>query len=231
MPTALILTGCGRYADPWHPYEETSQLLSSVCADAGWAVELTQQIDHRLAEGLEDIDLLVVNAGDPTRASSAAMAEPLPGPPPAVLQAASRSLEQALTEGMGLLAVHSAAASLRDYPSFREHLGGAWEPGTSWHPPQCELTVEPGPDHPISAGLGAFTVFDERYSDLVVDGPVDPVAVVHDGEQSHVVLWARVVGSCRVVYDSLGHDARSYASTGHRDLLGRALHWLTDEAS
>lgn len=33
---ALILSGAGRYADPWHPYAETSARLASLVAEAGF---------------------------------------------------------------------------------------------------------------------------------------------------------------------------------------------------
>jgi type 1 glutamine amidotransferase len=32
----------------------------------------------------------------------------------------------------------------------------------------------------------------------------------------------------RTFYDALGHDAASYQSAEHRELLRRALAWLTD---
>ena len=44
----------------------------------------------------------------------------------------------------------------------------------------------------------------------------------------HPMIWAREHGPGRVVYDGLGHDARSYDSADHRALLLRAAAWLTD---
>ena len=41
------------------------------------------------------------------------------------------------------------------------------------------------------------------------------------------MIWAREHGAGRVVYDGLGHDSRSYDSPAHRDLLRRAVDWLT----
>ena len=41
---AIILSGAGRYADPWHPYAETSARLAELAATAGYDVEV-----HELA--------------------------------------------------------------------------------------------------------------------------------------------------------------------------------------
>ena len=62
---AIILNGAGRYADPWHPYAETSARLASLVAEAGYDVEVRDDVDAALATLGGDVALLVVNAGDP----------------------------------------------------------------------------------------------------------------------------------------------------------------------
>ena len=44
----------------------------------------------------------------------------------------------------------------------------------------------------------------------------------------HPLVWARELGRSRIVYDALGHDVRSYESAEHRELLTRALQWLSN---
>ncbi|KJL26082.1 Trehalose utilization [Microbacterium oxydans] len=231
MVDALILTGTGRYADPWHPYAETSPLLAELVRTAGFSPRIETDVDAAL-RGLDPgVRLLVVNAGDPEGpdAGDAPDAQAPTVPREHRFEhavAGDLALGAALDRGIGLLAVHSAAASLRDYPSYERALGGRWVRGTSWHPHFDEAQVRLDPRHPLATGMPDFTVDDERYTDLRVHGDIDRLAFhEHDGVQ-HPLVWTREVGPSRVVYDALGHDSRSYASTGHRELLGRTLQWL-----
>jgi type 1 glutamine amidotransferase len=80
------------------------------------------------------------------------------------------------------------------------------------------------PGHPLVAGLADFTIVDERYSDL--DHGSDPPTplLVADGLP---LLWARVHGNGRVVYDALGHHPASYAVPEHREIVRRAIRWAS----
>ena len=218
MPTILLLSGAHRYADPWHDFPETSACLARLARGCGWEVEVTEDIDERLAAGLTGIDLLIVNAGDPWRTDG----EPV-APSPDLLGRARAGLLDGLDAGLAILGLHTAAASLRDYPEFRRRLGGEWVRGVSWHPPYGPVHVRPLHDE-IVEGCGDFTVHDERYTDLVIDEGVEPLAGTDEGP--HILAWANRVGPTRVVYDALGHDTASYDSAGHRAFLRRALSWL-----
>lgn len=224
MAEAMILSGAGRYADPWHPYAATSEALAGILEQAGYGVRIDDDVDRALAR-IGDAELLVVNAGDPWRSTADGGPERPEAPEPAVLEAAADGLDEALERGIGILAVHAAVASLRDYPAFAGMLGAEWVPDASMHPPIGETVVHVHGNHPIAAG-GDFTVFDERYSHLHLLDTIEPIADhEHDGVR-HPLVWARESGRSRLVYDALGHDARSYESAGHRALLERAVAWL-----
>ena len=60
-----------------------------------------------------------------------------------------------------------------------------------------------------------------------LDGVIEPIAEHEEDGMRHPLIWAREVGASRVVYDALGHDTRSYDSPEHRELLTRALDWLS----
>ena len=109
-------------------------------------------------------------------------------------------------------------------------LGGRWVRGRTMHPPQdlASITIR-CTSHPIVAGMADFQVFDERYSFLQTN---PGVAVLCDREYdqvTHPVVWAREADSARVVYDGLGHDARSYDSGAHVELVERSVRWLLRE--
>ena len=62
---------------------------------------------------------------------------------------------------------------------------------------------------------------------LRLDDVIEPIAEHEEGGMRHPLVWARELGHSRLVYDALGHDTRSYESAEHRELLTRALHWLS----
>jgi uncharacterized protein len=222
---AIILSGSGRYADPWHPYHETSAALAGIIAGAGYRVEVSDDLLRGLGD-LGDADLLVVNAGNPATPLPDGAVDP--GAPGAdEIAAAVAGLDAALERGIGILAAHSAAGTLPEVPAFARALGARWLAGVSWHPPIGNARVHIVGTHPIAAGLADFTVYDERYSGLHLDDVIEPIAEHEEDGMRHPLIWARELGHSRLVYDALGHDASSYESTAHRELLVRALDWLS----
>lgn len=217
MTRALILSGAGRYADPWHPFAQTSACLAEILTGCGVSVTIATDVDAAMTR-LDGVDLLVVNAGDASR-------NDLPVPD---LSAARAGFAAALERGIAVLGTHTAAASLTDYPEWESVLGGRWLPERSMHPPIGPARVTLHADrHPVVAGLGDFDTVDERYSHLRVAADVVPLAAHTLDEVEHPLLWARTAGSSRVVYSALGHDARAYESAELRELLARAIRWLT----
>ncbi|GAA2044322.1 hypothetical protein GCM10009819_34090 [Agromyces tropicus] len=220
---AIILSGAGRYADPWHPYAETSARLAEIVAEAGFDVEVREDVDAALAALDDDVTLLVVNAGDPDRSSEDGSPLPADAPASAVDDG---PLEAALERGISILAVHAAASSLRDVDAFDRAIGGRWEWDLSWHPPLGEAHVHLVGNHAVREGLDDFTLEDERYSSLQLHDVIEPIAEHEEDGIRHPLVWAREIGPSRLVYDALGHDTRSYDSPGHRALLANALDWL-----
>jgi len=208
----VIASGEGRYADPWHPFAATSLRLQAVLEDAGFSVVIDQDLDGAMTR-LEGVDLLVINAGDPWRG---------PGDPPAA--ESITGFGAALDRGIGLLGLHAASATMRDYPEWADAFGAIWLPGLSGHPPigEARITMTASP---LGAELGDFDVLDERYSGLQLVGQSDIVATHEVEGVTCPTAWTRVVGRARVAADLLGHDERSYDSPGHRALLTRLARW------
>lgn len=221
---AVIASGTGRYADPWHPFPATSPILAAILADAGHHVEIDDDVDGAMTR-LDGVDLLVVNAGDPWRGLG----------PDAAIGAPTASIDgfvAALDRGIGVLAVHCAVSSLRDYPEWPVAIGAMWVPGLSWHPPAGPTTIHGGvlPDGTV---LDGFDVVDERYLRLQRIGRSTTVAE-HDADADGTAparrepsAWVRTVGASRVAVDALGHDEHAYESDGHRRLIARLAAWCT----
>jgi len=210
----LILSGGGEFADPWHPFAETSEALGELLGSIGHEVEIDDAVEQR-AQDLSDVDVLVTNAAD--------------GPVGPARSAAYDGIAAYLARGGSVFALHVGAATLLGMPEWETVTGMAWIDG-SWHPPlgPSQMRVDPLA-HPIAAGTADFELIDERYSDLRLGG--DSAAfVTHELDgASHPVMWARQHGTSRVVVDTMGHDIRSFESAEHRRLIERSFAWLLNE--
>lgn len=228
---ALLLSGTGRYSDPWHPFAETSGALTALLQAAGYDVDIPADVDAALAElhGRAEPampELLVVNVGLPRDGS------PSPHTPEA-----SAGLRRWLDSGRPMLVSHVSSTSFPDLPEWETGLGGRWVRGTSMHPDYgpAAIRLRPGSGGVVK-GIPDFELLDERYSYLrTAPGIRIHATHLHEGIE-HPVIWSlerpgtgsRAGG--RTFYDALGHDAASYKSAEHLELLRRAISWLSPPA-
>jgi uncharacterized protein len=230
MARILILSGAGRYDDPWHPFAESSAGIASVAEEAGHDAEVRDVVPDATAD-LDAFDLLVVNTGG--------------GGPDADLSrdpdwdASHRRIDDHARAGRPLLAVHTGLNTFRDWPGWGDLLGGLWVPGTSGHPAAGIATfqaVEGAEQHPVFAGLPhggdilpelegtpVLTARDERYSDLVLQDGITPLLCHETRPHLQTVGWAR---GRTVLCDALGHDGRAYLSVARRRYLANEIDWL-----
>lgn len=137
------------------------------------------------------------------------------------------ALQAHRVSGGGLLALHTGCICFDDWPGWQAMLGGGWVWGRSHHAPGLDtVAIRPLPDHPVTAGLGAFTLLDEHYLDLAVD----PRAVVlaqgsTAGGPEQPVAWAHEEGGARAVTLTTGHDLASMVHPGQARLVQRAALW------
>lgn len=210
---ALVLTGSGRYADPWHPFAEVGAQVADILRERGWEVAVSDDVDDGMAH-LDGYDLVAVCAGDPWRGGSR-------GAPPASVAGFAAALER----GIGVLAVHAAVSSLRDYPEWAPALGAMWVPGLSYHPEAGEMTVQVEPDTVPAEVPTTFHTHDERYCALQRLGHRTVVAW-HEGDGAkEAAAWVREHEGGRIAVDVLGHDARAFESSGHRTLVAALAAW------
>ncbi len=211
---ALLVSGGGRFADPWHRFAETSASLAAALGERGFAVEISDDADASLAGlGTGPLpSLLVLNIGGK---ETDRLAEP-----------ATEGLVAALQRGLPTLLVHSTLTSFPDWPRWREIAGGAWIQGTTYHPDYGPGVALADPGHPLTAGLDELPISDERYTRLWVDD-TSTVFLWHEEDgQRHPLGWTRRWGSSSIVVDALGHDAGAYRAAGRITLLQRELDWL-----
>ncbi|WP_431075464.1 ThuA domain-containing protein [Microbacterium phyllosphaerae] len=199
---ALIVTGVGAHADPWHGLAATSTALAGMLAER---MPVRHLDTDEIANGatLTGAALIVVNiSGD--LATDAAPASAVLDP-----------LLDAVAAGIPLLAVHSSSLAFRDDPRWAELLGGRWVPGSTMHPQIGWSLVQP------TAPLAPFRVYDERYSHLEVDDGSALRAIHTDDGITHALAWSRrgADGHGGAAYSALGHGVEAYRSAGTRALL------------
>jgi type 1 glutamine amidotransferase len=213
MPrTALVLVGHHPFTDPWHDDAAVGHLVALELARAGLDPVLRGTMPWALDEfDPADLALLVVKAAPGT-------------PDDDAFDAFDERLTAIVATGVPILALHQGSGAFRG--AYAAAVGGRWG-AHSWHPPLGDTAFRAADDeHPVSAGLAPFTAYDEGYAGLDLDEGIRPLVVVeHDGVPFPVV-W-QGPGPSRVLVDTLGHDARSFASEGRTDLLRREIAWLT----
>lgn len=206
MIRTLLFTGGGDYADPWHPYAESSEQLAELLREGGRDVEVTDAVDSALDALADGPELFVVNAG----------AGPEPHPRDAELAAAAIDHVES---GGTLLVVHLSTGLFPGHDDWELMIGARWIWDVSGHPPRGPfrvLTGEPGAD---------FDIVDESYARLRLH-PGSEVLAWHENDadgKRHPLVWRRPRGPGHVAVDLLGHDGASFAHPAHRELLERAL--------
>lgn len=217
----LVLSGRGRYADPWHDHAATSHEVALVLAGLVDEVEVRSSFPTAL-DDVDDFALVVVNCGrGRTDAAYDGDDDAWAGH--------HASLHRYAMGGGPVLGLHQSANTFADSPHWSEILGARWVPGVSGHPPFGESVFEVTQAHPVTDGMESVTALDERYCDVEqAAGSTTLLTHVEDGRR-HPAAWSRDDGRRRSAYDALGHDTESYRSSSRRLLLRREVTWLLGE--
>lgn len=146
--------------------------------------------------------------------------------------------ERLVRSGKGLVALHVSNVmgvaddgSLHpDYAAYNRVLGNRYlshGPGAQ----ESRHTIHIEKDHPITAGLEDFDVYDEHYEFELLDHDIEVLAsrTRSDGEVIPV-LYTRQVGDGRVVYLAMGHDLRVWGEPAFQTLVKQALRWVAKES-
>lgn len=223
MAGIRVLSGAGRYADPWHRFGESSAAAAAILRDAGHRVRIVETTAPDCLAGLAAVDLVVVNSGAGLDTSAAGIPAYAPD-----WGRAHRDFGAWLDAGGRCLVLHTGINTFRDWADWPRRVGGTWTAGVSGHPLRSIATFEAHPEalgHPILGGLSEVTCYDERYWRMGID-PASMRYLRHEtNEEWWDVCWVSPSG---IVYDALGHDGRSYAAASRAHLLTAEVAWLVD---
>lgn len=126
-----------------------------------------------------------------------------------------------VSDGHGLVVVHSGAAGYEAQPVLRGLTGGAF----ASHPPQCPVTVSPQAGHPLSAGSAPFTLVDEHYQMYLDDTQADVFVTTTSDHGSQPGGWTRREGAGRVCVLTPGHNLEVWLHPSYQTLIRNALRW------
>jgi type 1 glutamine amidotransferase len=124
-------------------------------------------------------------------------------------------------DGRGLLAIHSGTAGYRDHAVLRALLGGVF----LRHPPQCQVTMTPQTDHPLTASSAPFALKDEHYLMALDDAQADVFLTTASDHGAEPGGWARRQGAGRVCVLSPGHNVEVGLHPSYPARIGNALCW------
>lgn len=200
-----------------HDFDGFSATMQPVMEAAGHSVETTYDLDAltHLDEGRYEVLLLYTCLGVPQEGA----------PKPKLhTDAQVSALANWVRDGGALLAAHAATVAAQSSPALRELLGGVFIE----HPPQFAFTVYPVyREHPITAGVGAFTVNDEFYME-VHEPSVEVQMVALDRGVAYPMVWTRTEGRGRVAHIAMGHDEKVWNLESYQRLMLQTINWLTD---
>ncbi len=150
--------------------------------------------------------------------------------------AQQQALLDAVKAGKGVVALHGA--NIMGWEGDR--LASAYRPlfelvgnrylshGPGHH--EGRHTIEIVTEHPVTAGVGTFDLFDEYYEFELADDNVTVLAQRRRDDGVVIpVLYVRQVGEGRVVYLALGHDMRSWGEPPVRALVRQAITWAAGD--
>jgi type 1 glutamine amidotransferase len=140
------------------------------------------------------------------------------------------------SKGVGLVVLHHALVSYQDWPEYEQIIGGRYQepdsnkPGkvteaAGWQHDENVPIVIVATNHPITAGVGDFMIFDEIYWGFRVSKDVTPLISTTHPKSGKPLAWARTQGKSRVVYLQLGHGPTAFENANFRKLLAQSIRW------
>jgi type 1 glutamine amidotransferase len=209
----LILLG-----GQWHDFDGFAAAMQSLLQPHGVEVQATYDLDRLLHLKTDPYDVVLsYTCLSPRREGNN------PTGPERLSDDQIGGLTSWVRAGGALLAAHAATVIGESDPALGALIGGVFVS----HPPQFAFTVYPMfGEHPITAGIEAFTVHDEFYMQThMPDVQVHMVAC--DRGIAYPMVWSRTEGGGRVAHIAPGHSQEVWDLKPYQRLLLQTIDWLT----
>lgn len=206
----LLLLG-GTY----HDFEGFANAIGAVFRESGCQIEATYDPNRLVHLEEQSIDVVVLYTCLGGTEEDGKRGEDLD-----VVQ--TESLVRWVRAGGGLLAAHAATVVGDANPELPRLIGGKFVS----HPPPFVFTVYPMfREHPLTAGIRAFSVYDELYVEQY-DETAEIQMVAVDRGICHPMVWSRAEGKGAVVHIALGHGPEVWELQAYQRLMVQAVEWL-----
>lgn len=203
-----------------HQPKETTDLFAGFLRGRGFDVVVSDTRDAYLDEPLmASLDLIVHNWTDFM--------------PPAT-GAWSERVRAAVARGVGLAGWHGGLCDAFRGDVVWQLMTGAQFVGHPNHGAPYDVVITDR-EHPLTAGVGSFTMRDTEQYYLLADPGSHVVAVTAFGDDPKEmgcqpgaimpVAWTRRWGAGRVAYSAIGHSVKDFAVPQARRLVENALLW------
>jgi type 1 glutamine amidotransferase len=149
-----------------------------------------------------------------------------------------------LKRGKGILFLHHALASYREWDEYEQITGGRFyldlKPDSENKEGYPISTYKHNVDipvkivdkyHPITHGLDDFMIRDEIYGNFKVLSGIHPLLSTLHPDSGDLIGWTHAYGRSPIVYIQPGHDHSAYENPNYRRLVGQAIAWVNDQLS
>jgi type 1 glutamine amidotransferase len=199
--------------DFWHPAKTPRAGLEAL-GECGFEFDWLENAADWSAERMAEYPLVVL-----TKSNNVSAADKTPW----MTAAVEAAFVDYVRRGHGLLVIHSGSAGYRETTTLRRLMGGVF----IQHPPQCLVTVEPQPDHPLCTGSSAFTIKDEHYFMELDDPQADVFLSTTSEHGTQPGGWTRLEGDGRVCMLTPGHNVEVWLEPGYQTLILNSLRWCS----
>ncbi|MBI3959564.1 MAG: ThuA domain-containing protein [Chloroflexi bacterium] len=198
-----------------HDFAGFAAAFQEIVGDGSHAITTTYDGDALLRLHEEDVDVVALYTCLGGAKKDNVVAEDLTA-------AQTAALVDWVRAGGSLLALHAATVLREENQAMRTLIGGRFLS----HPPQFDFAVSPlARKHPLTDGVGSFTVHDEFYMQ-----EFNPEVAIHmtaeDRGIVYPMVWTKDEGHGQVVYIAPGHTATTWTTESYRQLLRQSVRWL-----
>lgn len=211
-----VLLIAGDDVAPYHDWREISEKTREVLAGS-------DRFDVRVCE-----DPLILEADAALANYDVIVMTMFHRGTPKMTDQAKENLLNFVKGGKGFCTQHMASASFPDWAEFRKLCGRVWVMGTSGHGPRSVFDAKiVKKDHPITQGLKDFRIFDELYSKLQGDGPIEVLVSAYSdwSEKEEPLVFTTPYGKGRCVQNAFGHDFKAILNPSMQQLIRRGVEW------
>ena len=215
--SVLILLG-----GMWHDFDGFANVMKPVFEAEGYQVDATYDLDVLRSLDRAGCDLVLMY----TCLSKHRQDHDDRGPEKMTGEQIS-GLRRWMQQGGGLLAVHAATVIGDSSPHLGRLFGGIFLS----HPEPFSFTVTPlAHEHPITAGISAFEIYDEFYIQKY-----DPRVEIHMAavyqDRLYPMVWSRSEAKGRVAVLAPGHFPAVWKDSTYQRLMLQAAGWLLKDKS